>query len=79
MKQMFNEDFNEAALERFGLGVIYQDDELCLWMTILKDFLVEAELKNLAAGSVFSVQDFRVSLSKKQFLSFLSHYLIRGG
>ena len=27
--------------------------------------LLEAELKNLAAGSVFSIQDFSVQLSKK--------------
>ena len=33
------------------------------------------EWKKLAAGSVFSVQDFSVALSKRQFLSFLSHYL----
>ncbi|MFN4105487.1 MAG: hypothetical protein ACK4GF_05540 [Acinetobacter johnsonii] len=40
--------------------------------------LFEAELKNLAAGSVFSVQDFSVPLSKKQLLSFLSPYLDQG-
>ena len=41
----------------------------------IKRLLVEAELKNLAAGSVFSVQEFSVALSKKQLLSFLSPYL----
>ena len=44
----------------------------------IKRLLVEAELKILAAGSVFSVQDFSVSLSKKQLLSFLSPYLDQG-
>jgi hypothetical protein len=41
----------------------------------IKRLLVEAELKNLALGSVFSVQDLSVALSKKQLLSFLSPYL----
>ena len=36
------------------------------------------EWKKLAAGSVFSVQDFSVTLSKRQFLSFLSAYLDQG-
>ena len=36
------------------------------------------EWKKLAAGSVFSVQDFSVALSKRQFLSFLSAYLDQG-
>lgn len=45
----------------------------------MKKLLVEAELKNLAAGSVFSVQDFSVHLSKKQLLSSLSLYLDQGG
>ena len=36
------------------------------------------ELKNLAAGSVFSVLDLSVALSKKQLLSFLSPYLDQG-
>ena len=36
------------------------------------------EWKKLAAGSVFSVQDFSVSLSKKQLLGFLSPYLDQG-
>jgi hypothetical protein len=44
----------------------------------IKRLLVEAELKNLAAGSVFSVQDISVALSKKQLLSFLSPYLDQG-
>ncbi|WP_234965944.1 hypothetical protein [Acinetobacter johnsonii] len=44
----------------------------------IKRLLVEAELKNLAADSVFSVQDIRVALSKKQLLSFLSPYLDQG-
>jgi hypothetical protein len=39
---------------------------------------LDAELKNLALGSVFSVQDFSVALSKKQLLSFLSPYLDQG-
>jgi len=41
----------------------------------IKRLLVEAELKNLSAGSVFSIQDISVALSKKQLLSFLSAYL----
>ena len=45
----------------------------------IKRLLVEAELKNLAADSVFSVQDISVALSKKQLLSFLSPYLDQGG
>jgi hypothetical protein len=44
----------------------------------IKRLLVEAELKNLAAGSVFSIQEFSVALSKKQLLSFLSPYLDQG-
>ena len=44
----------------------------------IKRLLVEAELKNLAAGSVFSVQEFSVALSKKQLLSFLSLFRSRG-
>lgn len=44
----------------------------------IKRLLVEAELKNLAADSVFSVQDINVALSKKQLLSFLSPYLDQG-
>mgnify|MGYP003602951850 FL=1 len=44
----------------------------------IKRLLVEAELKILAAGSVFSVQDFSVALSKRQFFSFLSAYLDQG-
>jgi len=36
---------------------------------------LDAEWKNLALGSVFSVQDLSVPLSKKQLLSFLSPYL----
>ena len=44
----------------------------------IKRLLVEAELKKLAAGSVFSVQEFSVPLSKKQLLSFLSPYLDEG-
>ncbi|APV37666.1 DUF6088 family protein [Acinetobacter soli] len=44
----------------------------------IKRLLVEAELKNLVAGSVFSVQDFSAPLSKKQLLSFLSAYLEQG-
>lgn len=44
----------------------------------IKRLLVEAELKNLAADSVFSVQDISVALSKKQLLSFLSPYLDQG-
>ena len=36
------------------------------------------EWKKLAAGSVFSVQDISVALSKRQFLSFLSAYLDQG-
>ena len=40
--------------------------------------LLDAEWKNLAAGSVFSIQDFSVPLSKKQLLSFLSPYLDQG-
>ena len=43
-----------------------------------KRLLVEAELKKLAAGSVFSIQEFSVALSKKQLLSFLSPYLDQG-
>ena len=39
---------------------------------------VVTELKNLSAGSVFSVQDISVALSKKQLLSFLSPYLDQG-
>ncbi|MEL4296886.1 DUF6088 family protein [Acinetobacter ursingii] len=39
---------------------------------------LDAELKNLAAGSVFSVLDLSVALSKKQLLSFLSPYLDQG-
>ena len=39
---------------------------------------LDAELKNLAAGSVFSIQDFSVTLSKQQLLSFLSPYLDQG-
>jgi hypothetical protein len=34
---MFNEDFNEAALEIWS-EIKISDDGLCLWMTILKDF-----------------------------------------
>ena len=44
----------------------------------IKRLLVEAELKNLAAGSVFSIQEFSVALSKKQLLSFLSPNLDQG-
>ena len=44
----------------------------------IKRLLVEAELKNLSAGSVFSIQDISVALSKKQLLSFLSAYLDQG-
>ena len=36
------------------------------------------EWKKLAAGSVFSVQDFSVALFKKQLLNFLSPYLDQG-
>lgn len=40
--------------------------------------LLDAEWKNLAAGSVFSIQDFSVPLSKQQLLNFLSPYLDQG-